>query len=302
MVGVSVSTLTSKAWAQSGASELGGKKPAAPDKPAKLAQDASKASEDEDKVNMSGDDLRYDGQRKVYVLQRNVQITHKDVVLTCDWAEYHEETDTALARGNLLLKDPENTVTGDIINIDFTEETSVVDGNVVIVTQKKKKGAEDKEEGAKAGEPEAGKAPAKSTGEAEPQEEPKTIGELRERKTTIYCTRLRYHYTEGKRYAWLTGPIRAEQKERKAWCDNAEYDGEDGIVKLNGNVRVQTAEGDEFHCPAALVSVEDEWLRAEKVAGVAVRRKKAKQEEQPAPPDAAGKSPPPPAEGNGQTQ
>jgi lipopolysaccharide assembly outer membrane protein LptD (OstA) len=249
--------------------------------------------EEKDKVIIDADDLRYDGQRKLYVLRRNVRIQHKDTQLTCDWAEYHEDTDSAVARGNLLLKDPESTVTGDVINVDFTDETAVVEGNVVIVTQKKKKGEEAKgapeakssEKSASAeSSPPASHGESAGTANAQENEEekrPKSIAEMRERKTTIYCTKLRYHYTEGERYAWLTGPIRAEQKDRTAWADNAEYDGEDGILKLTGNVRVTTGDGDEFQCPAAVVSVEDEWLRAEKVTGVAVRRKKAKEESAP---------------------
>jgi len=288
----------SAAWSQPAAGE-GSAKPA-------TAKPAAEEDEEE-QVLVEADDARYDGQRKVWFLKRNVRIRHKDTELFSDWAEYHEDTDSAIARGNLLLRDPESTVTGDVINLDFTDETAVVDGHVVIVTQKKK--SDEKGEGQKAGPqpppaqgqpagasaegtPPGGEtAPAKASSEqpqaGEEKGRPESIKEIRERKTTIRCTKLRYHYTDGERYAWLTGPVQAEQKERMAWADRAEYDGEDGILKLAGNVRVKTSEGDEFQCPAAVVSVEDEWLRAEKVSGFAIRRKKAKEkEETPSPPEA----------------
>ena len=51
---------------------------------------------------------------------------------------------------------------------------------------------------------------------------------------------------------------------------------EDGVLKLFGNVRVKTADGDEFQCPTAIISIDEEWLRAEKVTGVAIRKKKKK--------------------------
>lgn len=275
--------------------------------------------EESDKVLIDADDLRYDGSKKLYVLRDNVRIRHKDAVLTCDWAEYHEDTDSAIARGQLLLKDPETSITGDVLHIDFTDEVAVIDGNVVIVTQKKPKkeeGAAEKAqtgEKAKQGEKPAGQegqqkaggdqgqaaksapgrpegqvaAESKRTISAQPAAtkaedesdgtQPKSISELRERKTTIYCTKVRYHYTDGEKYAWVSGPIRAEQKDRTLWADKAEYDVEDGVLKLIGNVKVKTEDGDEFQCPMAIVSVEDEWLRAEKVTGVAVRKKKGKE-------------------------
>jgi len=295
------------AWAQSNGGNTPPPPPVSAKKSARPAaeQDKKSADEEKDRVLIDADDLRYDGQRKLYVLRRNVHIRHKDAELFCDWAEYHEDTDTAVARGHLVLKDPENRITGDVINLDFTDEVAVVEGNVVIVAQKKKKSKtkEKPEQGDKTGTSGAKNSGEKKTGasgdqsvktgpasansqatdgaasEAE-EKEPSSIEELRERKTTIYCTKLRYHYTDGERYAWLTGPIRAEQKDRTAWADRAEYDGEEGTVKLMGHVRVKTKQGDEFECPVAVVSIEDEWLKAEKVSGVAVRRKKKDNKQQ----------------------
>lgn len=293
----------------------------APSQPSEKPQ--SEQDEDKDKVVVeNADRLRYDGDRKVYVLEGNVRMRHKDVVLTCDYAEYWEERDEAEARGHLLLRDPESSITGDVIRVDFTDEIAAVEGNVVIVTQKRKKGEQEGAAGgsmggqtkpgsgatAHGGEPEPAKASQGSSvgakqetaktqqagGETEEEGRPKSIREARERRTTIYCPRLRYRYTEGQRYAWISGPIRAEQKGRQAWADQAEYDDEEGVLKLLGNVRVKTDEGDEFTCPAAVVSVEEEWLRAEKISGIAIRRKKKTEES--SPPATASQQTAPPAE------
>lgn len=270
----------------------------------------SQQDEDKDKVVVeNADRLRYDGDRKVYVLEGNVRMKHKDVVLTCDYAEYWEERDEAEARGHLLLRDPESSITGDVIRVDFTDEIATVEGNVVIVTEKRKKGEQEGAAGgspggqtkpsSEASAPSSESEPAKASqgssagakqetaktqqpgGEAEEEGRPKSIREARERRTTIYCPRVRYRYTEGRRYAWISGPIRAEQKGRQAWADQAEYDDEEGVLKLLGNVRVKTDEGDEFTCPAAVVSVEEEWLRAEKISGIAIRKKKKAEESSP---------------------
>lgn len=300
-----------------------------------------KAEQDDEKDKViveNADRLRYDGDRKVYVLEGNVRMRHKDVVLTCDYAEYWEERDEAQARGHLLLRDPESSITGDVIRVDFTDEIAVVEGNVVIVTQKRKKGQEEgatgastasqakpgaqagaqgstagtgaeatqgSQTGSAGGKQEAARAQPPG-GESEEESRPRSIREARERRTTIYCPRVRYRYTEGQRYAWISGPIRAEQKGRQAWADQAEYDDEEGVLKLVGNVRVKTDEGDEFTCPAAIVSVEEEWLRAEKISGIAIRKKKRGEQASPAArtsgqeavPETAQEAPPspPPAE------
>ncbi|MCX7599561.1 MAG: hypothetical protein N2512_11960 [Armatimonadetes bacterium] len=308
-----------KSQAQQGAPKA---TPSAPDQKPKPAED-----EEKDKVIVeNADRLRYDGDRKVYVLEGNVRMKHKDVVLTCDYAEYWEERDEAQARGHLLLRDPESSITGDTIRVDFTDEIAVVEGNVVIVTQKQKK-AEGESTGSSTVEGNKGQGDTRaaaggageqagqdssaskqeqpksqpSGGESGQEDRPKSIREARERKTTIYCPRVRYRYTEGQRYAWISGPIRAEQKGRQAWADQAEYDDEEGVLKLVGNVRVKTDEGDEFTCPAAVVSVEEEWLRAEKISGIAIRKKKKTEQtsqpatatEQTVPPSETEEHPPP---------
>ncbi len=306
--------------------------PASKQKPPAAEKPAAEGGtpEEKDKVIVEhADKLRYDGDKKVYRLEGNVRIRHKDTVLTCDWAEYYEDTDKAIARGHLLLKDPETTVTGDVMSVDFTDEVAVVEGNVIIVSHKKKEeaaGEQGQQAGGGQGESKAAAGKTTQPGQAKPAAEaqaagaqgqlgkpagstarpqttkseekaPTTIKEYRERKTTVYCSRVRYRYTDGEKYAWITGPIRAEQKDRTAWADRAEYDVEDGVLKLFGNVRVKTSDGDEFQCPTAIISVDEEWLRAEKVSGVAIRKKKKKGEESPAAAESSQGSPEPGAAG-----
>jgi lipopolysaccharide export system protein LptA len=308
------------AWAQSpppAPPSLRGSQPPAKTPGQTTKTSAGRQEQEQDRVVVEhADRLRREGAGLPYILEGRVRIRHKDAVLTCDWAQYDEDKDEALARGHLLLQDPETTVTGDVMRVNFTEEVAEVEGNVVIVTQKKKKAEETGAGGGgapstssgPAGGPQQGQGqaagpqakPASHSPTEQPQnsqeeKEPRTIREYRERKTTIYCPRLRYRYTEGQRYAWVAGPIRAEQTDRQAWADKAEYDAEEGILKLSGNVRVKTKDGDEFQCPAVVISVDEEWLRAESVSGVALRKKKkSEQPAQPPPPEGGGPASPPP--------
>jgi lipopolysaccharide export system protein LptA len=207
---------------------------------------------------------------------------HKDVVLTCDYAEYHDDTDSADCRGHLIMKDPESTVTGDTMHIDFTDEIAVIDGHVVIVTQKKKKGeeaapAETTKPGAKAPVKPAEKPAATEAAKAaDDNGRPHTIAEAREKVTTIHCPHVKYRYTDGSKYAWITGPITAEQTDRTAEATSGEYDGEEHTLTLAGPVKVKTKDGDDFTAKSAVISTEEEWMKAVGISGIAIRKPKTK--------------------------
>ncbi len=248
--------------------------PAEKPSPAKAAP-ASADAEDKDRIIVErADKLTHEG--TLYVLEGNVRMRHKDVVLTCDYAEYHDDTDTADCRGHLTMKDPESTVTGDTMHVDFTDEVATIDGHVVIVTQKKKKG----EEAAPAETPKPGAKPATKPPATETAKttddsgRPHSIAEAREKVTTIHCPHVKYRYTDGSRYAWITGPITAEQTDRTATAASGEYDGEEHTLKLAGPVTVKTKDGDEFTFKTATISTEEEWMKAEGGSGIAIRKKK----------------------------
>ena len=55
-------------------------------------------------------------------------------------------------------------------------------------------------------------------------------------------------------------------------------------MTLTGNVRVLTDEGDEIRCPRAVIAIEDDWIRAEDITGIVLRREKEEEEEEASPP------------------
>ena len=51
-------------------------------------------------------------------------------------------------------------------------------------------------------------------------------------------------------------------------------------ITLTGNVRLKTDEGDEFHAPKAVISIADDWIRAENVSGITLRREEKEETEE----------------------
>lgn len=221
------------------------------------------------------DKLFYDASTKVYHLTGNVVMVHEDITLYCDQCDYDDNNNTAVATGHLKITDPESTITGDRVEADFDEKLAIIIGNVTIVTQKK---PEEGEEGAEESE--------------EGEEEEKGLEEYREKETTITCPQIDYYYAKDTKKATVYGPVKAVQEDKTAWADQAFYDGIKDEVILEGNVRVLTDNGSEFRCPRAVISLEEDWIRAENVTGIAITEEEEEEtpaggtsEEPPAPPE-----------------
>lgn len=218
--------------------------------------EAEGVQEDEDRARIeSADHLRYDAGEGMYYLTGNVILSHKDIKLYCDKATYDYDNNSAVAEGNPRVVNPDTTVTGDIIEADFDEEVATISGNVIAVTQRKR---DDGEEQPAEGE--------------EEEEVPRDLDELRDKLTTITCPKVVYRYNEEVKTVHATGRIKAVQEDKTLYADEAFYEELKDIVTLTGDVRVITDKGDEFRCPKAVISVEEDWLQAESITGVAVRR------------------------------
>ncbi len=245
-----------------------------------LAQDLEEPGgfvEDEDRARIeSADHLRYDPSEAMYYLDGNVVFSHKDIKLYCDEAVYDYDENSAVAKGNPKVVDPETTITGDLIEANFDDEVATVSGNVTAVTQKK---------------PEEGEEPAadETQGDDEP---PRDLSELQEKLTTITAPRVVYEYADEVGRTTATGRVKAVQEDKTVYADQAVYEEKTEIITLTGDVRIITDKGDELRCPSAVISIDEDWIRAENVQVVGKRRQ-----------DEDGESPPaeepPPAEGEG---
>ena len=269
--------------------------PTATPPPAPAAQ---KKDDEERRVRIErADTFRHDGDR-TYNLRGNVVIRHKDLTLYCDAADYLAgETDdsegTLRATGNLRLTDPENVITGDLLEVDFDREVALITGNVRVVTEKKQEKETVREDAAPglsrtkdekrladgrngvnpvAGRPEPNREDKQEVTRESP--EPRSFKEYREKRTVITCERLEFEYADDVRRLTATPRVQAVQEDKTVWADRAVYEELAEIVTLTGNVIVRTEDGDEMHAALVVISVEEDWVQAEGVSGVTLRKRR----------------------------
>ena len=252
-----------------------------------LAQDLEEPGsfvEDEDRARIeSADHLRYEPAEGMYYLNGNVVFAHKEIKLYCDEAIYDYDENSAVAKGNPKVVDPETTITGDLIEANFEDELATISGNVTAVTQKK---------------PAAGPEAASEAAE-DSEQPPRDLDELREKRTTITAERVKYEYADTVGRMTATGRVKAVQEDKTVYANQAVYEEKPEIITLTGDVRIITDKGDELRCPSAVISISEDWIRAENVQVVGKRRRDEGEQAPPAeetPP--AEESPPeePPAE------
>lgn len=235
--------------------------------PQEAGEEVGGLTEDEDRARIEwADELRYDPAEATYHLTGNVVFSHQDIKLYCDQAVYDYDENSAVATGNPRIVSEDTTITGTVIEADFDDEVATIAEDVTIVTQRKR--------------PEGEEPPPDS------DEEPRDLEEYRYKKTTITCEKIVYEYAEDVKRATLTGRLKAVQEDKTVYADQAVYEELQDLITLTGGVRVLTEHGDEFRCPKATISVEEDWIRAEQVSGVARRR-----------PEENGGEQTPPAEG-----
>lgn len=262
------------AWAQTEAEESGG-----------LAEDKDRARIE------SADLLRYDPVEGTYHLTGHVVFSHRDIKLYCDEAVYDYDENSAVAKGNPRIVSKDTTITGTVVEVDFDDEVASITGSVTMVTQRKR------EDGDRQTDQNGSKG-----------EEPRHLEEYWEKLTTITCEKIVYEYAEDVKRGTATGRIKAVQEDKTCYADQAVYEELKDTITLTGDVRVLTDKGDEFRCPRAVISVEEDWIRAEQVTGVGKRRPEenggessttTEETSPPAETPPPAEQAPPPAEGGG---
>lgn len=250
------------------------------------AQKADEKAEDERVTVEHADNFRYDSATKTYHMSGSVVFVNKDMRLCCDQADYNEEADTARATGHLRATDPSSVVTGDLMEADFGKKLAIVTGNVQVVTQKKSNQAsgekatalqrKSKPRGGEKGEANAAPKPDRVAvaGKSKRSNEPERIEDYWEEKTIITCERLEYYYADDVKKMIATPRVKAVQEKRTVWADQAVYEDIARIVTLTGNVLLKTTDGDEMQCTKAVVSLDEDWVQAENMKGMTLRRGK----------------------------
>jgi lipopolysaccharide assembly outer membrane protein LptD (OstA) len=276
------------------------------------AGDAEAAKQDDSVIIDYADDLQSESNTGPHHLRGNVKVRARGVQLLCDAADYDENSNSMKASGNLRIVDKESIITGDLLDADFDRELMVITGNVQVVAQRKPDSQKPKEsagtgEGVsrdkgprksalappdgsnKAATAPEGNDPAKAPGKGKPL----PAKEARYRRTVITCERVEYYYADDQKRMIATPRVKAVQEERTVFADQALYEDLARLVTLTGNVLIQGQDGDEMRCQKAVVHVDDEWVKAEKVSGVTLRKSGGQKPRSPAPKPEAGGEPPP---------
>lgn len=205
----------------------------------------SKPAPKKEEVFIGGDGtkwkMRTTPDATIYTITGNVVIKHLDTVLTSNMVEYTESKDkktrVAVAEGNLKIVNPENEITGTKATADLNARTTVVDGNVKLVSK---------------GKPQASEKNAQST-----------KAQLSE-PATITCNRMEYQYR--KKIATATGTLKITQKGRVLTGDKAIYDVNQELVTMTGGVKVKDEQGQTFTSPGtvkASLKEGSEWIEAD---------------------------------------
>jgi lipopolysaccharide assembly outer membrane protein LptD (OstA) len=218
--------------------------------PSGMAQQEQPPPETHDIRLEHADRYRYDEKTHQVELAGDVVLHHEDGTLRCAKITFDTETKKGEATGNPTFTDPENTVTGDALFIDFKARVAGFRGKVKLVRQPEKKPEPEKKQPEKQPEP-----------EAQPAEGQKKLEEYRQQKTTISADEIQYYYKEKRVVA--DGSVKAEQEKRTAWGDQAVYTDSDELLVITGNVRLETSGGESFRSQKVTISLKENWVEAQ---------------------------------------
>ncbi|OIO97298.1 MAG: hypothetical protein AUJ92_03910 [Armatimonadetes bacterium CG2_30_59_28] len=216
-------------------------------------QDPTTAKDKVREIAIKAEKARYNNKTGITTFTGNVVVTQsgEKFEMTADRVEYEEETDSAVATGNLTFKDPDTTITGNKIHSFFGEKKALITGNVKLTSQ----------------------------GKAKKGDEGKRDGSLRDRykkkKTTMTCDQIEYLYSDGKAVA--TGNLKFTQEDKKGAAKKATYLEEEEQIILEEDVEVINEKGEKLRCRKATIYIDDDSMEAEGVEAVLIR-KEAKKE------------------------
>lgn len=214
---------------------------------------------------------KWDGEDRILALKGNVKFVHDDTVLTADKVDYRESTRTAIATGNLTIRDDQNTITGNECTVNFKEKKGLISGNVRMVAKPKPKPA--------------------TTGDSKP----KSLKSEWKDEAVITCDKIDYFYKEKR--AVVSTPLTITQKSRVVTADSATYLGKEETFQLVGNVKGKDEkEKHSFEAPKVTMSLkeDDQWIEAEKATGsFYVKEEETQPAEQPKPTEAPKETPKP---------
>lgn len=196
--------------------------------------------------------ITWDDARKIGHAVKDVTITQQgeDFILYCDDLIYNQTTDKALAREKLRVESRDSTITGNLIQADFTNKVITITGSVVINSH----GADDGIRGSAPNKSQRRKLPNRLTG----------------KQSTMTCDRIDYNYEN--KEAIVTGHIHMAQEGNSGTCLRIVFDEENNIAHLIGNVQFSNKDDQAFQCPEMTIWIDDNRIQVPANAGIIIPR------------------------------
>lgn len=196
-------------------------------------KDKSKKENDKQKykiVKIKAQGFRYNNKTKDLFAYGEVIITGEDFKITTPEAIYNTENETAKIGKGFIFTQKGTVLTATKLDGFFKEKKVFVEGNVKLIQDKKdiKKKSSWKE---------------------------KMKG-----KVTVTCDKMTFLY--GIKQGSAEGNIKLVQEDTTAYGDRADYDGNQDLVVVKGNVKVEQQNGDNFQCEEIVISLKDDWMEA----------------------------------------
>lgn len=185
-----------------------------------------------------------DYKRNVLRLTKDVVVTQEgeDFILYCDEITFNENTNEAIASGNLRLKSRDSTLTGKRMRADFDTKVITILDDVVLNSYGKGTGV-------------------------------RSTSSPKRKASTMTCDRIDYNYRN--RQAIITGNIKMKQENTSGSCERILFDEERNTAELQGKVVfVNNANKRTIRALNATVWIDDEVVQTTNRTTVTTPREK----------------------------
>jgi lipopolysaccharide assembly outer membrane protein LptD (OstA) len=192
--------------------------------------------EEEREIEFHFTKAKYDYKTKTYVFTKGELIDAKEKAkIEADEIVYNEETEKATAKGNLKFTDEENEITAPSLEADLKEKIVVLNGDVMVVNIRKKKG-EEKKEGLK---------------------------KYWKDKTILKCKKITYNYRD--KIANLEDQVVVTQEDKELAAQKVTYFGKEDKIILEGDVKFKDDKGQTMNCSKMVIYTKEdnEWIEIE---------------------------------------
>lgn len=186
---------------------------------------------------------QYDNKKMIHVLtpsetikQVTIREVGEDYEMVADRIEYDDRNSIATGTGHLHFSNPDTTIVGDLLVVDFDQKKAVLTGNVKLTSH--------------------GKETEEKTDEELPLKE-----QYRKKKTVVTCDKLEYWYKEKRAVA--TGNLQFEQGDRHGTARTATYLEIDDVLLLEGDVQVTNKKGETAKAPQVVIDNKKDTMTAD---------------------------------------